>query len=209
MKEPPNRKDMVVLTADKNAQFSLKGILARHQSLGFRPLSADYVIHPRRDPGVFHDPTSPLTLYAQSHAYALVLMDREGSGREHLSATTIQNQLEQQLALRGWARRSAAIVIDPELDIWVWSDSPHVDSELGWAGCSPTLRDWLAQQGHLMPGNVKPPRPKEALEKALFASKRPRSSSLYLSLATKVGLSNCTDPAFLRLRSVLRQWFPS
>jgi hypothetical protein len=28
----------------------------------------------------------------------------------------------------GWENRAAAVVLDPELEIWVWSDSPEVEA---------------------------------------------------------------------------------
>ncbi|MBI3182840.1 MAG: hypothetical protein HYZ28_11940 [Myxococcales bacterium] len=46
------------------------------------------------------------------------------------------------------------------------------------------------------------------MEQALFMSRKPRSSARYRTLAERVGLDACTDPAFQKLREVLAAWFP-
>jgi hypothetical protein len=199
--------DLVVLTACKNAQFTIQGLLTRFKSLGIRELSPDYFIHPGKDPGVWHNAHNFLRSFSKTHDHALVMMDREGSGQEDLEREEMETQLEQQLGVSGWDDRAAAVVIEPELDIWVWSDSPHVDHELGWANRQPDLRTWLREQTFLAEGEVKPVRPKEALEAALRQVRKPRSSAIYKSIATKVSLVRCIDPAFGRLKTVLQEWF--
>ena len=98
------------------------------------------------------------------------------------------------------------MVIDPELDIWVWADSSHVAEQLGWKRRE--LMSWLERNHYIVPPSVKPRRPKEVLEAALVTKKqKPRSSSLYKTLAEKVSLTSCTDRAFLKLRATLQQWF--
>lgn len=200
-------KDLVVLTADKNAQFALRGLLSRSKSLGIRKLEPDYYIHPGKDPGILGNAHEYLRTFTRTHAHALVLMDREGCGKETRSREELEQQIETALSRSGWGDRAAVIVIDPELDIWVWSDSPHVDTELGWAERTPSLRTWLHEQGFVSQGALKPARPKEALEAALRLVRMPRSSAIYQALAAKVGLSRCVDAAFLNLKTVLQHWF--
>jgi hypothetical protein len=57
-------------------------------------------------------------------------------------------------------------------------------------------------------GAAKPARPKEAVQLALKTVRTPRSSSIYLELARSVSTDRCTDPAFLKLKRCLREWFP-
>ena len=107
----------------------------------------------------------------------------------------------------GWSARAAAIVIDPELEAWVWADSPHVERLVGWAGVSGGLRGWLTGERFWENGAPKPHDPKGAVERALQRAKKPRSSALYLRLAEQVGFSACADPAFQKMRSILQAWF--
>jgi hypothetical protein len=42
----------------------------------------------------------------------------------------------------------------------------------------------------------------------LWTVRKPRSSAIYLELARSVSTDRCTDPAFLKLKRCLREWFP-
>lgn len=134
-------------------------------------------------------------------------MDREGCGREAAGREQLEKEIEFRLDDSGWEDRAAAVVIDPELEIWVWSDSPHVDAIIGWEGRDPPLRTWLKDREFLREDQIKPLRPKEALEGALRVSRTPRSSSIYLKLAQKVSLERCIDPSFVKLKIILQEWF--
>jgi hypothetical protein len=205
----PFERDLVVLTADKNGEMAMRGVLSRPSRLSIRPLTADYYVHPERDPGCLRTAAELLRFATRTHAYAVVLFDREGCGREMHDRSELERQVEEQLARTGWQERCAAVVVDPELDAWVWSDSPHVDEVLGWASRTPSLRAWLRQRGFLAEPEAKPSRPKEALELALRTVSKPRSSALYQMLAQRVSLQRCTDPAFEKLRRVVTSWFPA
>jgi hypothetical protein len=201
------RKDLVILVADKNMEFALRGILSRHRSLRIRPVSADIYKYPEWDPGCYHRGPDFLQPFVNQYGHALLILDREGSGQEHRGRLEIEEILEKRLAESGWADRAAAIVIDPELEVWVWSDSPHVDIALGWQNKTPSLRDWLVHAGYLAEGQMKPARPKKAMEEALRAVREPRSSAVYRDIAEKVSLDRCMDESFRKLKSVLRKWF--
>lgn len=71
------------------------------------------------------------------------------------------------------------------------------------------MKDWLVEKGFLDAGAIKPARPKEAVELVLRTARKPRSSSIYFELAQSVSTDRCTDPAFLKLKSCLRGWFPA
>ena len=101
------------------------------------------------------------------------------------------------------------VVIDPELEAWVFSDSPHVDKVLGWTNRNPTLREALEQQKLWGPKDSKPADPKAALEWVLkTAGRRPISSAYFRNLARRVSTKRCQDRAFLRFRKLLQDWFP-
>lgn len=204
------QKDLVVLVADKNLAETLKGILSRPHSLGLRAIEIDGPwVHPGRDPGCLREAHDLLRPFIHRYAHALVVFDREGCGQEHRTCTELESGLERRLSECGWEDRAAAIVIDPELEAWIWSDSPHVETVLGWTDPSQPLSGWLVVEGFRQPGEAKPSRPKEAVEKALRLVRRPRSSALYSQLATRVSFEKCTDPAFSRLKKVLQAWFSS
>lgn len=200
--------DLFVLTAGKDTEFALRGLLSRPRALGVRPIEpVKFVTHPRRDPAVYRDSHGFLRPFINQAKHALVVFDREGSGEKSRDRVQMEMSVQAQLDSNGWSGRSAVVVIDPELESWVWSDSPAVDSVLGWPCGGRALRPWLTEKGLL--SGTKPSRPKEAVEAALRHSRTIRSSALYRSLAQQVSFERCTDPAFLRLRSVLSEWFRS
>ena len=200
-------KDLVILVADKNMEFSVTGLLSRYPSLGFRELSAEVFVHPHKDPGCLLRGHEFLRPFTRQYRHALIMLDREGSGREEMAREELEKEIESRLHSSGWSDRAAAVVLDPELEVWVWSDSPVVDLALGWKGRKPHLREWLISEGYLAPTQSKPKRPKDAVERALRISAKRRSSAIYLELAQRVGLARCSDPAFVKLRTILRAWF--
>ena len=200
-------KDLVVLVADGCMKSSLHEILSRHESLGARPITFDVFGHPEHDPGVLlrgHLFVQPLR---EDYSHALLVFDRDGCG-DPRAVTDLSTAVQANLNLSGWTGRSAVIILDPELEAWVWSDSPHVAKALGWSGAQ-KLRKWLMDNGHLREGDVKPTDPKRAMEKALEKVGLPQSTSIYRKIARTVSLARCTDPAFLSLRATISGWFPS
>ena len=202
------RKDLVVLTPDKNWEAALQGILSRHRSLGIRQITAETLRHPRKDPGCVNEGINFLSGYSEQYHYGLLMFDYEGCGREQARPQDLQTELDQEFTRSAWGDRAKTVVLSPELEAWVWGNSPHVDEAAGWKNRQPSLRNWLIQRGWLQQGAIKPARPKEAFEAALREVHIPRSSSLYQQIAERVSLTRCQDAAFLGLKDILRQWFP-
>ena len=201
-----NRKDLIVLAADKCMEAAVRGLLSRSEALGIRSVTADIHRHPEKDPGCRIDGVDFLAPFSAKYGNALLMYDFEGCGDTAKPVTEQEDYLRQRLG-KVWGQRADAVIIEPELDIWVWSRSPHVETILGWKDRNPSLREWLVDREHLRAGDLKPYRPKEALEDALRIVRQPRSSSLYEDLARTVGLKECTDPSFCRFHDILRKWF--
>jgi hypothetical protein len=201
--------DLIVLVPDKNMEASVRGLLGRFKALGIRQLDHRLLVHPGRDPGCLGQGHDLLRPFTRQYAHALVLLDREGCGRETESREALEDSVERKLQSSGWGHRARAIVIDPELEIWVWSDSPHIPAALGSKDDLPTVRRWLIDHDLWTEGRPKPDDPKAAMERILRINSRPRSSSIYEELARKVGLQRCQDLAFLKLRETLVAWFPA
>lgn len=100
---------------------------------------------------------------------------------------------------------SAVVVIDPELEAWVWQDNPNVPVALGAPSDSRRLLD---AAGHWPDNQRKPTDPKEALEYLRTRHGADRSKAVFRRVAERVSVGGCVDPAFLHLRDTLRDWFP-
>ena len=204
--DPP--LDLVVLVPGKDDRETVDGLLcARQKSLGIRSIRYLILVHPRRDPGCFHEAADVLQVFQRRASRALVILDHEGSGQEKLAPDEVAAELKRRLCASGWGDRAEALIIAPELEAWVWSDSPHVDRMLGWSGRAPRLRDWLAGRGFWPTDLRKPPRPKESFQAALRESGIRVSSAVFRELAERVSLRDCQDPAFQQFRDLMLDWF--
>jgi hypothetical protein len=201
-------KDLAVLVADKNIEFAIKGLLGQRSRLGIRPITREIYRHPQQDSGCYRRCEELLRPFIKSFRYAIVIFDREGCGGGNQSREEIEVVVESRLTKNGWQNRAAVIAIEPELESWVWSNSPIVDEVCGWTDTNMSLRVWLQDSGWLQKGSTKPARPKEALEATLRRANEPRSSSLYEQIARKIDFRQCKDEAFLKFKSKLGVWFP-
>jgi hypothetical protein len=205
-----NVKDLLILAADRDMEYTLHGLLTRQKSLQIRPVSYDIFTHPQRDPGCWNDAHNFLRPFTKQYDYALVLFDHVGSGQEKISVDRLVPKLEEALKINGWKDEHAkVIVLQPELEVWVWGRSPKIDECLGWAGRRPDLRTWLRAKTWWDAEEIKPAQPKEAMQAALREVRKPLSPALYQKLAEQVSFKECADPAFQRLWSILKAWFPS
>jgi hypothetical protein len=197
-------QDLVLLVADKNMQFALQGALARPQAMGIRPISYEFRSHMGRDGGVRTTGAMVLAREETRFMHALMLLDEEGCGQEG-DSLQLESELDRQLH-DVWGDRAKAIVIAPEVDIWLWGTDNAMREALHWPEAG-SIRDWLQGKGFVFDAYGKPLRPKEALDAMRPIHKQPRSSALYEKITGKISLQRCTDPAFIRLRQQLQGWF--
>ena len=62
-------KDLVILAADKDREFALKGLLARPEALNIRPIDARVWVHPEHDPACARHGTEFLSGLAKEINY--------------------------------------------------------------------------------------------------------------------------------------------
>ena len=201
-----NPKDLFVLAADLELANALEGLLSRSNDLGIRDIAFDIERHPNRDSGCRSDAVEYLRPYHGRYRYALVVFDHHGCGSLP-AREQIQKTLEQQLSRNGWENGAKVIVIEPELEVWVWRNSPAVSRVLGWGDRYDELRNWLGDRQLWPLGDSKPSHPKKAMREAMRRGRVQRSARKFSELATAVELDGCQDPAFNELRTTLRSWF--
>jgi len=203
-------QDLIVLCADLDMKLGVKALLNRSQHLGFRAVEFEAYTHDQRDPGVFQKAHDFLRPQCSRFRYAIAMCDFEGCGREKKHPREhIEGPIEQRLRSNGWTGRGAAIVIEPELEAWVWVDWRALAEDAGWRDGEASLRDWMMEQGLIGAPQANPPRPKEALERVLRKTTKGRSASLFAALGSNADTASSKDPSFKKLVSQLRLWFPS
>jgi hypothetical protein len=198
-------KDLALLVADKNMDFALRGILSRTKALGTRSVTYEIRQHVNRDGGVRTTGPETLALLRKQFHHGIVMLDWEGSGTKARNAIALEQELDSRLA-RMWGDRAKAIVIEPELDVWIWGSENALIKILEWSE-DLGIREWLAGRGYTFDSSQKPVRPKEALNELMVWLNQPRSSILYEKITGKISLAQCVDPAFKRLRTTLQSWF--
>ena len=204
-------RDLLVLVPDADIEQAMYGLLVRADRIDIAPVDFEIRRHVNRDSGCRTNAANFLRPYSKTYRHALVVFDRHGCGSRE-TREEIQEQVEIDLARNGWEDRSKAIVIDPELEVWVWSRAPPVAEVLGWGTDFEALRKWLESRNLWGPDLRKPQAPKEAMwramEEAGVRKKVRRSPSKFHALATTVDFTDCDDPAFVDLTRTLRAWFP-
>jgi len=209
-----SKRDCVFLVADTNMETVFKAFLTdpafpdrlECAAFGFNPAQDLLKAAGRADPGVYAQAHEYLRSYSVTHRYAVVVLDAEWSGSP--GAEQIREKIQGDLCRSGWAEgQTETIVIEPELESWIWVESPQVGRALGWKDAT-GLREWLEAEGWWPAGADKPTRPKEAVEAVLEKTGKSRSSARYGKIVREASIKHCNDPAFRELKTVLQRWFP-
>lgn len=202
------KRDIVFLVADSAMEQLLLGFFGRdqfHRRLDCQPIdfdpSQDCVVSPNRDPGVYNSTRGLLGPYEKLYQRAVVMLDAEWAGSP--GANRIRADITESLR-HAW-EQFVVIVIEPELEAWIWQDSPNVARALK---CRTDFRKVLHYSGHWPEGQAKPKDPKAALEYLRREQRADRSNALFRRLADTVSAKGCQDEAHQLLRDTLRAWFP-
>lgn len=199
-------KDLIVLVPDKNIKFGLEALLRRTQSLKIRPIEFDIFIHPERDPGIYNDAHNFLRGFIDKYKYSIIFMDYEGCGQETKNVVELHNEVKSNLEKNGWKNRCEVIVLNPEVEVWLWVDSHHFYSFFDFNDYE-ELKEFLMKNGKWGRKQNKPDKPKEAFEYLLWIKRIPRSSSLYKSFAEKINFDKCSLDSFISFKAIIKNWF--
>ncbi|HSG72612.1 MAG TPA: hypothetical protein VLA12_19525 [Planctomycetaceae bacterium] len=200
--------DLVVLVADGDIEQTIRGLLSRPQDLNINEINFEIYKHPNHDGGCRTDGHNLLRPFHSKARFALNIFDHDGSGREKSPVTEVEEEARSLLAKNGWGVRAETIVIEPEIEQWIWSDSPVVLRIMGWERLTPTLRQWLTEHGYYSSAEqTKPQQPKEAFRAALRESNKKPSASLFRQMAERVQFDSCSDRSFNKLKNTLQNWF--
>ncbi|HDH96343.1 MAG TPA: hypothetical protein ENF73_01285, partial [Proteobacteria bacterium] len=131
--------DLVVLCADLCQQKVIEVLLGkRAKSLGIRKIKFDIIKAPLGDSDVRAHWETYLQPYYRVARHCLVIFDWEGCGVEQQAAepARLEEELEEcinaKAARAGRTNWASVIAIQPELEIWAWTNSPHVPRALGF-----------------------------------------------------------------------------
>ena len=201
-------KDLIVLVADKEIKALMEGLLPKIPVKSeLKPFDFEIESHLMRDNGCANEGHIYLRDRLSKFRFAMVIFDKHGSGQDSITTKSLQEKVEDLLTKNGWENRNACIVIDPELENWVWINNVNLEKAMLWNGDIP-LYDWAIQNNWISSEDSKPSDPKGALEAVLRHSKVKRTSKMYAQIGSTVSYKSCTDPAFQYLITTLKKWFP-
>ncbi len=203
----PARDDLIVLTADLDMKLTAETLIGHPKKLSIRTVKFHVRTHERRDPGCRTEAATYLLNFTNRYHYALVIFDRDGCGSP-APRDQIQREVEHALHRNGWPDRAKAIVIEPELEAWIWTSSPETATTLGCSSLS-ELRTMLEHHDLCPPGSRKPQDPKAAMKFICRQNGIRHSATLFRNIASRATSRHCQDPAFLEFRQTLQAWFPS
>jgi hypothetical protein len=205
--------DLLFFVADADMREAIAGFFGRDaverivgcHRIDFDPRRDIRVCH-EHDPGLYVRANEFLRPFEGAYRHVVLLVDEAWDGSP--GATAIGDRLDAHLSSVGWPPpEGLGLVVQPEVDVWLWSDSPHAAKAMGWTSWD-MLAAAVRSQGWLDAGQTKPRMPKEAAEWALRQRKVRRSPALYGQIARAVSIRRCEDPALARLLEALRAWFP-
>lgn len=202
-------KDLIVAVADSYQEEVINELLPRLTlTHNISTLDFDIIRNPGHDAGSYNNSQDLLRPFVNQYSFCLVIFDYEGSGIESKkSREEAERDVEYKLTLNGWDDRCCCIVIEPELENWMWINSPHVEDAIGWDNQTESLYNWARAEGFILRNESKPLRPKETLENALRFIRTAKSASIYRRIAKRASYRDCSDPAFLKLTRTLENWF--
>lgn len=134
--------DLVILSADKDQESALKGLLDSPQKLGIHPIHYKTITHPHRDPGCLRQSHDLLRPFLTSARYSLVVLDVEGSGSGHSQRAGVEAEVEQLLSQNGWNERVRCIAILPNSKPGSGADLPICRASLAGLSRSRSTIGW-------------------------------------------------------------------
>src|SRR5690349_7634811 len=123
-------RDLALLVPDKNTEYTIRAALNRREALGIRQIDFQILVEQGRDGGVRVRGAQVLKVLRTQFSYAAMLMDYEGSGAD-VGPAELEARLDAALS-EAWGDRAKAIVIQPEVDVWMWGAETHLRSAMNW-----------------------------------------------------------------------------
>ena len=206
-------KDLFVYAADADAVAFLNAILNKPEALGIRKIRFDIDRNGGRDSGMIKNGAEFVRTERIKNNYRKVILmwDHHGSGRERRQKPLqVSQEIQDKLDSFTWEDNSATIVLNPELEQWLWHCEQAVAKHFGMA--AEQLQQWCekyaGEQG-VPPADIKKQNPKGVfqyiMDKCLDRSLKPRDFEEIGRLASIKGLQDCES--FRKFTKTLQGWF--
>lgn len=210
------KRPLVILVADGTMRAVFQAFFRRSQffsTLQCAPFDFDPMTEVLFDPirakgwdgGVYKRCDAILRGYQRTHDRALVVIDQQFGGE--CPSIQVRDEMLDRLRRSGWRDGAVqVVVIDPELEVWLWQDNGNVQQALRYQG---PLRQDLIGSGEWPQEVPKPLQPKDTMLRLIRMTRAGTAMAVYAKIASKVSVNGCTDSSFAAFRSTVQGWFPS
>jgi hypothetical protein len=201
--------DLLVVLEGSKDRTVMEAVLSRPDDLGIQAIAFELEA---RSSGVRTKGPDVSRERRREFQFVVCLWDHKGSGREEEPASQAQGEVQNQLNRKTLKGCSKALVIDPEMEIWLWQDRTAIAKvlEVEEIQIEKWLDDWQRKQcpAQIVQTLVRQ-FPKEALEEVIQRVDEKHDSALYGRIAAAANFKLWgREPSFRRLQRTLRRWFP-
>lgn len=212
-------RDLILHLADRHMEDGFRAFFARddwHHVLGcarfgIDPGSLEDIFRRggHTDGGLWQHAHDNLAPFRQRYRHAMIVLDADFD--PHPGAESLVREISANLLAAGWPEDAfRVVVIDPELEAWLWAPNVNVAMAFGHDDFKEMQR-MLAERNLWDEASPKPNDLKEARDVAAKLGGRRTAGPIFRSVFA--GISRracdlCEESGFRSLRAALQTWFP-
>jgi hypothetical protein len=211
--------DVIFHLADEHMEKGLKAFFSRddwHFALGCHRFEVDprsendlYRVPGHTDPGIWKHAGENLRPFRDQYRYAVIILDADFD--PYPGAEVLRADISADMIKAGWApERFAVIVIEPELEAWLWAPNQNVATAFGHDSFD-QLRGRLERENLWTPGQPKPNDLKRARDRAARLGGKKTGGPIFKGVFSEISnraCNHCVEPGFVAMRAALQGWFP-
>ena len=212
-------RDVIFHLADEHMEKGLKAFFSRddwHYAMACRKVDintegdADILRVPGcTDGGTWKHAAENLVPFREKYTRAVIILDADFE--PHPGADVLQRDVTADMLASGWAaERFAVVVIQPELEAWLWAPNINVALAFGHKDFD-QLRGALEKEKLWNPGEPKPHDIKRARDRAARLGGKKTGGPIFkgvFNAISKKALDRCVEPGFQVMRAAMQAWFP-
>ena len=208
------KKHLIIRVADADMERFLNAILNKPEALGIRPIQFDIERNTdaRGDSGMRANGAELTRMDKDDYQKVVLMWDYQGCGHEHKkSAQTVAKETQDQLDRISWQANSAVIIVEPELERWLWYCEQAIAEHLHKTVAE--LQQWgetYANQRNMSLADLIEQDPKGLFEYIVCTHlRRTRTPRNYEQIGKRASIKSLQESeSFRQFAETLQNWFP-
>ena len=212
-------RDIIFHLADDHMETGMRAFFQRddwQHALGCHRFDIDadspvdlFRVAGHTDPGLWKHAHENLAAFRDKYRHAVIVLDADFD--PYPGADVLHQDITRAMIAADWEEgQFAVVVIQPELEAWLWAANVNVAIAFGHQDFT-ALRNTLEAEGLWTPGEPKPNDLKRARDRAAkLGGKKtggPIFKGVFGSISSKA-LNQCVEPGFKTLQEAVQRWFP-